>query len=167
MQVLRAKQGHTQGLVGAFQLPAHGKPVRNAGKAPGEFFEIERESFQIPFHTHEEKIAFGILMLVGMEDIGLVSGQKIGHCRHDAPLVGTIDQQNGGSAGRDWGFGLAHGACGVKVGLFYRVYIAVLSLSAGPGNTGYFGKQTLSPKAKPCGTIRIGLITRPNCALAR
>ncbi len=54
------------------------------------------EARQLPFHAHEEQFGFGVLVLIGMGDIGSVLVQQVCHARYQALAVRTIDEENGG-----------------------------------------------------------------------
>src|SRR5271163_767769 len=60
-----------------------------------EFAHVQRETRQIPFHTHQEKIALSILMLVGMQRVAASAINKIMDRGVQAFLVGAADQQDG------------------------------------------------------------------------
>ena len=62
----------------------------------GNSAAVQIETVKIPFHAHQEERLGGILVLVGVQDVGLVGIQKIGDGSHETLAIRASDQQNGG-----------------------------------------------------------------------
>ena len=61
-----------------------------------EIPHIDGETGQIPFHTHQEEIAFVILMLIGVKSIAVGAINKIVDGGVEPFLVRATDEQDGG-----------------------------------------------------------------------
>jgi len=68
---------------------------REGGREVGR---IEVEACQIPLHPHQEQPELGVLVLVGVQDVGVVPEQEVGDGCDQPLLVGAGQQQNGGVA---------------------------------------------------------------------
>ena len=92
----RYEYGQTRLAARFGEPPDHPEAVRDGSESRGEVGQIEAEVRQFPFHPHQEQFQLGILMLVGMQDIGVVRQQKIGDGGDQPSLVGAGNQQDGG-----------------------------------------------------------------------
>lgn len=90
------ENGDARFFAGKIQFPLHLEFLGDWRELLLELRGIKREARQVPFHAHEEQILFGILMLVCVQDVGVVPIEKVGDCRNQTFAVGTIDQQGGG-----------------------------------------------------------------------
>src|ERR1019366_4872574 len=94
VQVAGYENGHPRGLRHQAEAPAH---LESGGQGL-EFFakpkQVERRQF--PLHTHEKELGFGVLMLIGVGDVGAELIEQVGDAGHQALAVGTIDEENGG-----------------------------------------------------------------------
>ena len=61
-----------------------------------ELAHVQRKTCQVPFHAHQKKIAFSVLMLVGVQGVAVPAINKIVDRSVEAFLVGTTDEQDGG-----------------------------------------------------------------------
>ncbi|MOA41762.1 hypothetical protein D3C78_1637580 [compost metagenome] len=50
---------------------------------------------QVPLDPHQEQVLHRVLVLVGVQDVGVVGQQEIGDGRHQPLAVGAADQQGG------------------------------------------------------------------------
>ncbi len=86
------------------------KRVAIGSNAAAKSGQIEVEIRQVPFHPHQEQFQLGVLMLVGVQDVGIVQQQKVGDGGDQTLLVGAGNQQDGGMAhggspaNREWIF---------------------------------------------------------------
>ena len=78
------------------EAPGHAEAGGDGAEGSGELGQIEVEIRQIPFHPHQKQLQLGVLMLVGVQDVGIVLQQKIGNRRDQPFLVGAGNQQDGG-----------------------------------------------------------------------
>jgi hypothetical protein len=60
--------------------------------------QAQAEAFQRPFDAHQKQPGGIVLMLIGMQDVGVMGVQEIGDGGDQPFLVGAGDQQNGGIA---------------------------------------------------------------------
>jgi hypothetical protein len=58
--------------------------------------QVDIETGDVPLDTHEEQVALLVLVLVGMEDVGVVAIEEVGHGGDDALAVGAVDQEDAG-----------------------------------------------------------------------
>jgi hypothetical protein len=72
------------------------KALGNGAEVAGKVRELDVEISGIEFHAHQEKIGVFVGMLVGVKNISIVAKDEIGNGRHDAFLVGTAQQKDGG-----------------------------------------------------------------------
>jgi hypothetical protein len=77
----------------------HVEALGDGGEGQLEVVQIQRKAGQIPFHPHQEQLEFSVLVLVGVQDIGVVLVEKIGNGGHQTFLVGATDEQDGGVLG--------------------------------------------------------------------
>ena len=92
VQVLRNQDRHPRRLRHQVEAPAHLKSFRQHSKFLAERVQVKARKF--PFHPHKKQLSLGILMLVGMRNIGAISIQKVGNTRHQTLPVRAIDQKN-------------------------------------------------------------------------
>ena len=75
------------------EAPAH---LESGGQGLKLFAKPKQvEGLQFPLHPHEKELGFGILMLIGVGDVGAVPVEQVGDARHQALAVRTIDEENG------------------------------------------------------------------------
>jgi hypothetical protein len=67
-----------------------------------ELVQAQLEAFQGPFHPHQEQAGGAVLVLVGVQDVGVVPEQEVGDGGDQAFFVRAGDQEYGG---------VAHGEC--------------------------------------------------------
>ena len=60
--------------------------------------QAQVEAFQRPFHPHQEQPGGAVLVLVGVQDVGVVLEQEVGDGRHQAFFVRAGNQENSGVA---------------------------------------------------------------------
>ena len=91
--MLRDEDGHPGRVRHQVEAPTHVEP----GGQGLEFLAkpLQVEPVQLPFHPHKEESGFGVLMLIGMCDVGAVPIQQVGDARHQPLPIGAIDEQNG------------------------------------------------------------------------
>ena len=95
MVVLRDEQRDAVRQRGQLQPPAHRESLGQRGELARELRGIEGEVRQVPFDAHEEQLALRVLVLVGVEDVGVVPVQELADGGDDAFAVRAIDQQDG------------------------------------------------------------------------
>ena len=93
VQMLRDEEGHARRMRHQVETPAHVEPGRQRLEFPAKALQVE--ALELPFHPHEEEFGFGILVLIGVRDVGAVAVQQVGDTGHQTFPVGTIDEQNG------------------------------------------------------------------------
>ena len=95
MQVLRDKNRHGRMPSGVIDLPVHAVAGAEGSesRAKGIFGEIE--IFEGELHAHEEQAELVVLVLVRVQDVGIVFEQKVGDGRDQAFAVRAIDEQDG------------------------------------------------------------------------
>ena len=71
--VLRNEQRNAEWHFRINSAPGHLEAGGNWGKARLEFSHAQIEFGQVPFDTHQKKIGFTILMLIGVDNIGIVA----------------------------------------------------------------------------------------------
>ena len=98
--VLRHEHGHPR-AVRPVQPPPHGEPLGDRGELAVAVVAGEVEPGQVPLDPHEEQAAFGVLVLVGVEDVGVVPEQEVGDGGGDALAVGAVDEQDAGAGHRN------------------------------------------------------------------
>ena len=91
--MLRDEEGHARRMRHEVETPAHLEPGRQGLEFPAKALQVE--ALELPFHPHEEEFGFGILVLIGMGNVGAVAVQQVGDTGHEALPVRTIDEQNG------------------------------------------------------------------------
>src|ERR1035441_3228255 len=96
MLLLRNEDGHSwpRGRVG--QLPLHLEGLGKHRKFCAESRVVKGKILEIPLHAHEEEAEIGVLMLIGMQDVGAVPVQETGNAGYDALAVGAVNQKNSG-----------------------------------------------------------------------
>ena len=57
---------------------------------------LEAKLLEVPFDAHQEQVALAVLVLVGVQDVGIVPVQEFADGGNDPLAVGTVDQQDGG-----------------------------------------------------------------------
>jgi hypothetical protein len=72
------------------------KPFGGRGEVLPEVFQGNVEFRWIELNPHQEEVGVFIGMLVGMEDVPIVAVNEVRHRSHNAFLVRTADQQDGG-----------------------------------------------------------------------
>ena len=60
-----------------------------------ELVARNQEPFQFPFYAHEEHPFYLIDVLVQIDDVAFVVGDKLRHLRDDALLVGAMQEEDG------------------------------------------------------------------------
>src|SRR5581483_8302307 len=81
-------------IAGKGHSPIHLKFVRQGREVLGEFVHVELEIRQVPLDAHEEPIAIGIGMLVGVQDVCAVAGDEVRDTCHQPLAVGAGDEQD-------------------------------------------------------------------------
>ena len=81
-----------------FDAPLHAEAVGDRRRRRRELLERKREAVQLPFHAHEEEVPLGVLVLIGVKDVGAVTVEKLGDGGDDAARIGTVDEQGRGVA---------------------------------------------------------------------
>ena len=94
MLVFRDEDRHSRRRARPDQAPVHLEPAGQVSELFSQARFVEIEGAWIPFHAHEKEAETVVLMLVGVENVAAVIGQKTGHRRHNTFAVGTMDQQN-------------------------------------------------------------------------
>ncbi len=95
------EQRQPRALRRALEAHLHGEARGDLGERGGEAVgavERQREVGEVPLDAHEEELELGVLVLIGVHDVGAVPIEELGHGGDDAALVGTVDEQGGGVA---------------------------------------------------------------------
>ena len=82
---LRHEQRHARLAARFGEPPRHPEAPGDGAEGGGEVGEVEVEVRQIPFDPHQEQLQLGVLVLVGVQDVGVVREQEIGDGRRPAP----------------------------------------------------------------------------------
>ena len=61
-----------------------------------DFLAGDEEAVQLPLYAHEEHAVLAVYILVKVNDVALVVGNKLGYLRDNALLVGAVEEKNGG-----------------------------------------------------------------------
>jgi hypothetical protein len=94
VQIPGYEDRHPRGLRHQAEAPAH---LESGGQGLELFAKPKQvERLQLPLHPHEKELGFGVLMLIGVGDVGAVLVEQVGDARHQAFAVRTIDEENGG-----------------------------------------------------------------------
>ncbi len=100
MQMLGDKQRDIRGFVAVFEAPIHIEFGSQGSKCGAALSLVEVESarcvIQGELDAHEEEAKLVVLMLVGVQDIGVMLEQEIGDGRDNSFAVGAIDEQDSG-----------------------------------------------------------------------
>ncbi len=96
MIVARDENRDFRSVAGKRHAPFHSQPISDGLKMFRELTHVQREARQIPFHAHQEKIALGIQMLVGVQRVAVTAINKIVDRGVQPFLVGATHQENGG-----------------------------------------------------------------------
>ena len=87
--VTRGEDGHPLAAVGFLQPPVHRVLFRQGRKGGGELGQGHVEAGERPLHAHEKQPGGNVDMLIGVQNVGAVAVQELGHGGHQAALVGT------------------------------------------------------------------------------
>ena len=105
--ILRHEKRGPRHDVGEVQRPTHREALHDRSEGGGDTFAGDRETFQLPFHPHEEGTFLEIDMLIDVNDVTLIFVEKGREGGDDASPVGTGDQEDrrgricqGGAQGR-------------------------------------------------------------------
>jgi hypothetical protein len=93
---LRHEQGDAVRAIRPLDTPAHLKAFANDCELVGEVVEAEVEPSEVPLDAHQEQAALGVLVLVRVQDVGVVSIQELGDGGDNPFAVGAVDQQDAG-----------------------------------------------------------------------
>ena len=80
----------------ALEAHLHGEARGDVGEGGVEAVatvERQREAVELPLDAHEEELELGVLVLVGVHDVGAVAVEELGDGGDDAALVGAVDEQ--------------------------------------------------------------------------
>src|ERR1700740_933670 len=75
--VLRNKNRDAWSVIAQADDPIHAKLVRNGAKGAVKVFQVQSESLEVPFDAREVVALFTGLMLLEMQDIAVVSVDKL------------------------------------------------------------------------------------------
>ena len=103
--VLRDEQGDPVREGREFEPPAHAELVGERRELAGELGRVEVEVGPVPFDSGQEQAAFGVLVLVVVEDVGVVAVQELADGGDQALSVGAVDQQDGSICNGEVGAG--------------------------------------------------------------
>ena len=81
--------------VGSLDTPVHPEAIGNGPELADEFILVQIEAGKIPFDAHEEQAPLGILMLIRMQDVGIMPIQKLADSGDDPFTVAAVDQKDG------------------------------------------------------------------------
>src|SRR5262249_40590529 len=88
--VLRDEQSEAVRPVGALDAPAHLEALGDRGELGNTFLDAEIKAGQVPLDARQEQPALRVLMLVGVQDVGVVLVEKLRHRGGDPFPVGTV-----------------------------------------------------------------------------
>ena len=94
VQILRAEEGYAWTLTDAAELPVH----REIGGHRGESLNKLNEAFfreERPLDAHEEETKGVILVLISVEDVGVLLVEEARDAGDQAFLVGAINEEHG------------------------------------------------------------------------
>src|SRR5437016_2258055 len=63
---------------------------------PDAIVKVKVETSEIPLNAHQEQVAQGVLVLVRVQNVGVVSVQELADCGDNSFAVGTVNKQNAG-----------------------------------------------------------------------
>jgi hypothetical protein len=89
---------HARLDAGELQLPAHVVLGGHRREGLREAVQPQIEARQVPLHPHQEQPRLAVLVLVGMQDVGVVPVEKIGDGGDQTLAVGAGDEEDGGVA---------------------------------------------------------------------
>ena len=103
VMILRDEESDVLLRLGELDAPVHLEVVRDGREGGAEGCFGEAGGFGDELDAHEEEAKFDVLMLVGVEDVDVVTlDQKVDDGDDDSLAVGTIDEE-------DCGFGIRIG----------------------------------------------------------
>ena len=116
------------------------------GELARELVEVEVEVGEVPLDAHEEQAALGVLVLVGVQDVGVVAVEELADGGDDPLAVGAVDEQDGGVLHRR----CTHSALGLRrprhrtaPGTFFDL---ALASAAGLGDNTGWQPETYPPE---------------------
>ena len=83
------------------QAPCHAPRLGESADEDGEVFTAHYEIGQVPLGTHEKDAFLTVHVLVEVDNVPVVFGNKGGDGTDKPGLVRAVDQQNGGGHGRE------------------------------------------------------------------
>ena len=90
-------------FVGELDPPVHAESLRSWLKGGVKAVLIEMLDFSGELDAHEEEAEFGVLMLIGVQDVDVVLLHKKRHDGGDeAFAVGAVDEEGGGLGDGHW-----------------------------------------------------------------
>ncbi len=96
MEVTGDEDGDVLRDVSVVQAPVHLELFGEGSKGGAEVLFAAAGVVQRKFDAHEEESEVDVLMLVGVQDIGVVMDEEVGDGGNDALAVRTIDQEDCG-----------------------------------------------------------------------
>ena len=79
-------------------MPVHLVLVGDGLECGREAFHRQGKAVEVPFNPHEEQVFHLVLMLVGVQDVGVVGHQEVGDGGDQTLFVRAAHQQGGGLA---------------------------------------------------------------------
>ena len=89
------KDGHARLAYRQRYLPLHIVLFGDGGKGGGKAVHRQGKAVQVPLHAHQEQVFHRVLVLVGVQDVGVIGQQEIGDGCNQAVAVRAADQQGG------------------------------------------------------------------------